>query len=260
MTSGNAARHRLKRVFLEGFTVMDIAEPLVSFDAEKPADEVRAFMAAEDYDLAGVRRNGLVCGYVRRVELSGGCCGDHLHPFGPDDLVTESVSLQEVIGSLAINNQCFVTVLDRVGAIVTLSDLEKPPVRMFLFGMITITEMIMARMIGESWPDGSWRSLLSEGRLAKAEELLAERVRRNKKVDLLDCLQFSDKSQILLKSPAFMASLEGMGVASRKSALQAAKELETLRNNLAHTQEIIPDGWQRIAIYATRLEILLEGL
>lgn len=260
MLSGSAPRQRLNRVFLEGFTVMDIAEPLASFDAERRADDVRAFMADHDYDLAGVRRDGIVCGYVRRTDLSDGCCGDHLHPFGPDDLVTESDSLQKAIESLAINNRCFVTVLNRVGAIVTLNDLEKPPVRMFLFGMITITEMIMTRMIAGIWPDGSWRSLVSEGRLNKAEELFAERARRNKKVELIDCLQFSDKSQILLRDPAFMAQLRGLGLGSRNAVLQAAKELEALRNNLAHTQEIIPDGWQRIAVFATRLEVLLEGL
>ncbi|HEY5974398.1 MAG TPA: hypothetical protein VIU41_06605 [Geobacteraceae bacterium] len=260
MHFGNAARQRLKRLFQEGFSVMDIAEPLASFDAERPAGEVSAFMAAHDYDLAGVRRHGLVSGYVRRTELAGGCCGDHLHPFGPDDLVAETDPLQKVVESLAINNQCFVTVLDRVGAIVTLSDLEKPPMRMFLFGMITIQEMIMTRAINEHYGDGSWRQLVSEGRLAKAVELHRERQRRNQDVDLLDCLQFSDKSQILLKNPDFIRQLGEIGLTSRKAALQAAKELEALRNNLAHTQEIIPEGWQRIAIFATRLEYLLERL
>lgn len=260
MPWGNASRQRLKNLFLEGFTVMDVAEPLVSFDAERPANDVRTFMAERDYDLAGVRVDGLVGGYVRGVELTGGCCGEHLRPFGPDDLVSESDSLQKVVESLALNNQCFVTILDRVGAIVTLSDLEKPPMRMFLFGMITIQEMIMTRMVAENYPEGSWRQLVSEGRLAKAEELLRERERRHRKVDLLDCLQFSDKAQILTKNPVIMEQFTNLGLTSRKAALQAAKELESLRNNLAHTQEIIPDGWQRIAIYATRLEFLLEGL
>jgi len=260
MQCGKVSRQRLERVFLEGFTVLDIAEPLASFDAEKPADEVRSFMADHDFDLVGVRRDGLVCGFVRRVELDGGTCGDHLRTFGPDELVMEGDSLQKVIQSLAINNQCFVVLLGHVGAIVTLADLEKPPVRMFLFGMIMMTEMIMVRVIRECWPDGGWRTLLSEGRVAKAEALLAERVRRNQVVDLLDCLQFSDKVQVLLQDASFLAKLARVGIGSRTGALKAAKELEALRNNLAHIQEIIPDGWQRIAIFASRLEVLLDGL
>ena len=57
---------RLRRVFTEGFTVMDIAEPLASFDAERPADDVRRFLEGHDYDLAGVRREGVVAGYLLR--------------------------------------------------------------------------------------------------------------------------------------------------------------------------------------------------
>jgi putative nucleotidyltransferase with HDIG domain len=39
---------------------------------------------------------------------------------------------------------------------------------------------------------------------------------------------------------------------------EALKELEMLRNNLAHTQAIIPDGWQRIVIACRRMEQNLE--
>jgi hypothetical protein len=33
----------MKRLFTEGFTAMDIAEPLLSFDADKSAEHVRQF-------------------------------------------------------------------------------------------------------------------------------------------------------------------------------------------------------------------------
>ena len=36
---------RMKRLFTEGFTAMDIAEPLLSFDADKSAEHVRQFMS-----------------------------------------------------------------------------------------------------------------------------------------------------------------------------------------------------------------------
>ncbi len=63
----NASRNRLKKPFLEGFTVMDIAAPLVSFDAERPAADVRSYMDEREYDLVGIRQDGLVSGYVRRM-------------------------------------------------------------------------------------------------------------------------------------------------------------------------------------------------
>jgi hypothetical protein len=249
-------RLHLKRLFLEAFSVMDVAEPLVSFDAASRADDVREFLRRKDYDLVGVRREGRVAGYAVREELASGCCGDHLHPFGPDDVVPSSASLQETIRSLGVNERCFVSILGQAGAIATLSDLEKPPVRMFLFGLFTILEMDMSREIARRFPDGEWVPLLAEGRKRKAEVLLAERRRRNQSVELLDCLQLADKGQILLHVPTL---LERLGAPSRKQASRRLQELEALRNNLAHTQEIIPAGWQRIVEFTSNLERVLGG-
>jgi hypothetical protein len=134
---------RLRRLFLEGFSAMDIAEPLVSFDESARVEDVKEFMIEKDFDLVGIRQNGLVEGYVRRDELASGPCSEYFRPFTPDDdLVPDSANLTEVVKSLAINKKCFVTILDRVGAIITLTDLEKPPMRMFMFGIITLGEMV----------------------------------------------------------------------------------------------------------------------
>ena len=247
---------RLRRLFLDGFSAMDIAEPLVSFDATADAGTVREYMNGKDFDLVGVRKDGLVEGYVRREELISGCCGDHIHPFTPDDdLVPDTANLTEVVKSLAINKQCFVTILDRVGAIITMTDLEKPPMRMFMFGIITLAEMLMTEIIRNRYSDGSWQELLSATRLDKAKQLQQERGRRGQRVDLIDCLQYGDKGWILSYDEAFR---KAVGQASRKESRQSIKEMEMLRNNLAHTQEIIPMGWQRIVIACSRLEINLE--
>jgi hypothetical protein len=257
---GQASRRRLRRLFLEGFTAADVAEPLVSFDAERPAAEVRRVLEARGFDLVGVRRDGLVRGYAVREELRSGACGDHLHPFGPDDLVASTASLQEVIRSLDVNLRCFVTQLDEVSAIVTLDDLEKPPVRMFLFGMLTLFEMIATRRIDEGFPGDGWVSLVAPGRLEKARALQEERARRGHPAGLLDCLQLSDRGQLLLELPGFQERLRSLGLESRKSSLRALKELEALRNHLAHAQDIVPESWRRIALFSQRLDALLEAL
>lgn len=249
-------RMRLRRLFFEGFTALDVAEPLVSFDADAEARTVRQFLVDKDFDLVGIRRNGLVCGYVRRDSLTTGRCGEALIPFSVEsDLVAESASLVEVVRSLAINRQCFVTVLGQPSAIITLADLEKPPMRMFLFGFITITEMVMSDILRWKYADGSWQGLLSPGRLAKAETLRQERLRRGQQVDLFDCLQFGDKGWILSYDTEWR---EAVGYPSRREMRDALKELELLRNNLAHTQAIIPDGWQRIVIACSRMERNLD--
>jgi hypothetical protein len=93
--------------------------------------------------------------------------------------------------------------------------------------------------------------------LAKARQLQEERSRRVQQVDLVDCLQYGDKGWILSYDEDIRKAL---GQESRRHARKAVKELETLRNNLAHTQEIIPVGWQRIVIACNRFEENLETI
>jgi hypothetical protein len=243
---------RLRRLFLEGFLAMDIAEPLVSFDANADARSVHNLMVEKDFDVVGIRQHGLVSGYVQREDLLTCDFLDHMRPFSPaEDLVPDTANLIDVVKSLAINHRCFVVILQRVGAIITLSDLEKPPMRMFLFGMITLSEMLMTEILRHRYVDGSWKQLISPQRLAKAEQLQEERCRRSQKVDLVDCLQYGDKAWVLSYDEDFRNAL---GQVSRSSARRAAKELETLRNNLAHTQQLIPTGWERIVIACSHLE------
>ena len=56
----NTQSSHLHRLFLEGFSAMDVAEPLVSFDENAKAKDVQEFMQVKGFDLVGVRRNGLV--------------------------------------------------------------------------------------------------------------------------------------------------------------------------------------------------------
>jgi hypothetical protein len=238
-----ASQARLRRVFVENFSAADIAEPLASFDAGTPAADALAVMVRRAYKVAGIRNDGTILGYVRQEELTEGTCGDAVHPFEEGDVVPESAAFPELVMRLDGRPRLFVTVLGQVGGIVTKTDLQKPPVRMWLFGMITILEMGLTRLVESAYPDGSWRQCLSEGRLHKAEALLEERRRRNQDLDLLDCLQFSDRGQIVLRNEELR---NRAGFASRSRGEQTVKELEALRNNLAHSQDIIACDWDII--------------
>jgi hypothetical protein len=227
-------------VFVENFSAADIAEPLASFDANASAADVLAVMTRRAYRVAGIRKDGTIGGYVRQEELAHGTCGDAVHPFEDGDVVPDSAGFPELVMWLNDRPRLFVTVLGQVGGIVTRTDLQKPPVRMWLFGMITIIEMGLTRMIEAAYPEDSWKECLSEGRLEKAETLLEERRRRSQDLGLLDCLQFSDRGQIVLRNEALRKQA---GFVSRSRGEQTVKELEALRNNLAHSQDIIACDW-----------------
>jgi hypothetical protein len=150
-----------------------------------------------------------------------------------------------------------VVVLGEVGGIVTRGDLQKAPVRMWLFGLISLIEMQLLRIIREFFQIDSWQPLISPKRLEKAKSLLEERQRRNEGIDLADCIQFADKRDIVLKNDKLRHLLE---IKSKEEGKQLFENLENLRNDLAHAQDIITGNWPRIVELAKESEALLGKL
>jgi len=233
----------LKRVFSETFTARDVAEPLASFDAESPSARVQEFMRARDFDVIGIRRDGQIAGYAEAQSLEGGDCGHFERGFSDVGVLDEGAPLLKVLMTLSHAPFAFIAVLGRVGGIVAHADLQKPPVRMWLFGIVTLIEMRFVELIDQHCPDGAWTKFLSEGRLQKANALLEERGRRNQKLHLIDCLQFSDKGQIIARNEDIRNTTV---FTSRSQAEAAVKSLEQLRNNLAHAQDILATDWHTI--------------
>ena len=77
------------------------------------------------------------------------------------------------------------------------ADIQKPIVRMWLFGVITLIEIDIVDLIQSQFSEKDWQKLVSPQRLEKAIQLLTERQRRNQSCDLLNYLQLSDKAHIL---------------------------------------------------------------
>jgi hypothetical protein len=238
-----SSRATIRRFFRAGFTAADIAEYLISYDANQPAGEVHRRMVDHDFDVVGLRDDGFVVGYVCREDLAEGVCSDHLRYFGSNQVVAEETALRETVIRLGEQPFVFVTSLGAVGGIVTRGDLQKPAVRMWLFGLITLVEHAFGVMIRVRYPDGSWHKHLSEARLRRAERFQAERRRRNESLNLVDCLALSDKGQVLFKDAAIRQQL---GMESKSAAREALRNVEKLRNSLSHAHDIVTASWQTI--------------
>src|SRR5690606_20730535 len=75
-------------------------------------------------------------------------------------------------------------------------------------------------------------------------------------VRLVDCLQFADKAQIV----AHIERLRKMTRFDSKRQIETiGRRLEKLRNNLAHSQDIITSDWQTIVTLAANVTSILDG-
>lgn len=247
----------LRRLFERTVTIRDIAEPLVSFDSDHDAAAVRRFMADHSFDTIGIREHGHVRGYVLRTELASGRVGDHLRDFAAAEVLADTEPLTAAFKVLRDRKQVFVTMLGRVGAVVARADLQKAPVRMWLFGLISLTEMHLQRLIREAFPEHGWKDLLKPDRLARAERLFAGKRARNVETDLTDCLEWADKATIFYRTSRL---LELTGQPSTTQAKQLFGRLEVMRNDLSHASDIIQGRWPELADRAEAAETLLQHL
>lgn len=247
---------QIVRLFRETFSASDIVEPLLSFDDDKAQSAVARVMQSRHLNIAGIRVDGTVQGYLRLTDMAAGDSapsGQLMQHISADQVLDGSAPLTDVFGILTRHEHCFVSMFDTIVGVITRNAVNKPVVRMWLFGAITLYEMGLVQFIERCFPGNTWEALLAPARLTKAWELQKERERRNLHSNLIDCLQFSDKMQILLED---QAALEALGIKSKRTAKLLTKELESLRNHLAHSQDIATHDWVQIIRITQRLSEL----
>jgi hypothetical protein len=226
---------RLSRTFSKSLSAVDLAEPLISLDENQSADLAAAVLRARGASVLGVRRAGMVTGWVGLDQLGGGTLGGQMRPFAPEELLDETTGLDVVLDRLSVREHAFIQWLGEPSGVITRRDLQKPPLRMWLFGAITILDANMTWTIEMLYPGDGWQDRVSAGRLEKAASLRAIRQRSGAECRLVDCLQIKDKADILVGDNA---SFERLGVSSRREAERLARDIEGLRNHLAHAQEL----------------------
>lgn len=244
----------LRELFERSITIREIAEPFSSFDMTCSADGVKQFMNTKDYDVIGVRKDGLISGYARRNKLSGGKLEDYLISFDEQEKFPETTPIIKVMESFRSLDRIFITIFGEVGGIVTRGDLQKPPIRMWFFGLISLIEMQLLRIIRECYPSNGWEHLISKNRIDKASNEFDKRHGNNAAIDLIDCLQFCDKREIILKEDKISKKLN----VNSNSCRNFLEKLEKLRNNLCHAQDIITENWPGIIDIAREAENFLH--
>lgn len=250
---------RQSRIYAHAFSAQDIAEALPSFDGERPAAAVAASLDAGGHGVAGVRQEGRIVASVKRAALDAlgeAACAQAARTLTRAECVASEAGLAEVVHVLTRHDHAFVTLLGEPVAVIGRNDMQKPVVRMWLFGILTLAELDFTGRIRARWPGGEWTAKLSAARLDKARQLQLERQRRGHACTLLDCLQFGDKLRLLIEDPAELARLDLPG---RSAAKRVIADLESLRNHLAHAQDIVSHDWAQIARLARRVEEMSSG-
>jgi len=233
------------RGLFRSMSVEHVLEELKCCRADDDAANIRDHMGEDnlDFDVMGLEDKGKVYGYVERESLGSGPCRNYQKTFHPSELISKSTPLTDLFPLLRNAPRMFVLDGNRVMGIVTRGDLQKAPVRMLLFGFVTLIEMNLLRLIRTRYPNDSWITSLSDNRVNKARELHANRKARN-------------EANLILSIPVIRHRIESE---FGKSGDRFLSSLEKLRDKLAHAQDIVlGTTWVEIADLAMDIIQLLQ--
>jgi hypothetical protein len=109
-------------VLERAFTAQDIAEPLISFDCSSAANEVLKAMTVAGIEVAGLHKQGILCGFVEAASLREGSCEAGRREFVSSQVVTSKGPLVEVIEVLTRHDSCFVSALGGIVGVISRID------------------------------------------------------------------------------------------------------------------------------------------
>jgi hypothetical protein len=241
-------------VFLKSFSASHLTRPLPSFDEKTPDGALLDAMERFRIPVVGLQKSGLVAGWRTADEIAAGTPATCARAFDPRRVIDQSASFQEVISQLSLSPWLMVQSLQQVNGLIELSDIDRPPMRMWLFGLITVMELRINRLIEHILPDEQWARHLSSGRLEKARALKEECERHGENRRLIDCLQFADKGRII-SCDENLRSLTRFQ--TKRQVEEFAFDLQMLRNKLSHALALTGE-WSTIVDLVNNISRIVQ--
>ncbi len=221
---------RLRLLFEEQINILPIAENLVIFEKENFREE----MEKRNFHSAVINMDGEL------MKFDAGDEGPQM--ISEEDLMEASTPLLKAFRMLIMQRRFFIKDEDgNLSYIVTRTDLDKIPLRIGFFGLISLLETHLKDMIRKQLPQ--WEKSLTENRLSQARNLYEWKKARKEEIDLVQCLQFGDLGSIFSKNQRFKKFDASI---SRERFVQTMNNIGKLRDALAHSQSHLGFSWSEI--------------
>ncbi len=225
-------------ILKDSLLVRAVHEELKSCVPGKKAQEVRAEMKKHTFDIMGYKVGNKVRGYVRQKDLISGTCDEYRKPLEPSDTINACSPILVMLSRMKNRRWLFTAAKDDVIGIVTLADLQKSPVRMALFGLVSLLEIHTLSMVRTCYP---CKSDIEQGlrpckSLDEAKNCYEDMQDRHEDTDLAACLLLPAKRDLLCDIRSLP---EFLGFRNRGEARDVLRQAIALRNNLVHGRDVV---------------------
>ncbi len=236
-------------ILLRHIATYDLYAP----DPQENAEIVRQKMDDLKIDIAPLKEHPYYYQYIVAKELADGHCGKYAHSIDVTMIVAETLPAANLFEMLQKQPFLFVLQGSGIAGIVTKADLQRVPVRILMFGLITLLEMNLRESIRDYYEDDGWTQMLNEKRFKNAQDIQAERISKDASIGLLECTQLCDLKEIIARGPLLQEIFTGL---SKNQFRNRLERIEYYRNDLAHAQALDLD---LLTLYFSEIKQCLEA-
>ena len=148
-----------------------------------------------------------------------------------EEIIAASTPISEAIHLLSRREFYFVLEGARIRQILTVSDLNRLPVRTYLHVLLDHLESLLAESAEATHPKDTWMGLLSEDKQSQIHELHEQKRTEDFDTRLIHCTTLSEKATIVGKSKELLARLS---IESSKEFTRTFRDIGRLRNRVNH--------------------------
>jgi len=232
---------------IEGAATVDLIGTFGDLKCAEPDEAVPDVVrdpSRQDFDYLPVRKNGRITGLFRRAEIARQLeegniqcrahVSDQMEALSEENIVSSGASVLTFIETADYHPCRLVLRKTAIDGIITISDLQRLPVRPVLFLLITHLELLMESKIRKLFSEDPDRSieLLGSKKRKRIEREWTRRRDHNLVIDKLIVTGISDKIEILEKRVGLSLQVDAQG--------GDFGGIVDLRNGVAHADGYAP--------------------
>ena len=123
-----------------------IAVPLLAVDNDDTHDLVKMFFETSRFDVIGFKNEDHIIGYLHHdyYDYFSNSISENIINFEPRDITAANTPLIEALKLMNGQNRLFLMNQSTIDLLITKADLQKSPIRMLFFGLVTLLESELA--------------------------------------------------------------------------------------------------------------------
>jgi CBS domain-containing protein len=228
------------------FTVSHVlVTEIESCTTEDSFEHILSRMRENNYDVMPIMDDGKTKGYVEKEALEKtNDLQSAIKLIALDKIVSSNTRITEMFDLFKTSRFFFVLEGNKEVGIVTYSDMNKGPVRAWLFLLVSKLEYLLIERIKKWYADPNlWLRKLSARRQAKIQRTFQNKRKANVDTSYEDCLNLGDIIAIVESDEVLRSRF---GYKSRSSCSKEIGGLENLRNCIMHPSDSLISSYEDI--------------